>query len=210
MFHTPFRKYFFSRYSYNFTPPQLCFLCQCIEETKELAGCIAEVGCATGVTTIFLNRYMNARKIEKQYFAIDTFSGFTSEDVEFEITKREKDQNLFTGFQVNKKKWFDAAMHHNDITRVISIETDVNKFDLTGLGSVAFALLDVDLYRPTRKSLTELHKVLSPGGIMVVDDCDPQNLRWDGSEQAYREYLMETDQPAQVVHGKLGVVRKAN
>ena len=207
-FNSPLRRYFFPRYAYNFSPPQLCFLCQCIEDTKHIEGAICEVGCAAGSTTVFLNKYMDAQNIEKAYYAIDTFSGFVSEDIEFEVANRSKTKKLLMGFQANNKKWFDGTMQQNKITRVSSIEADVNKFDLTTIGSLSFSLLDVDLYRPTKKALQELYDVLSPGGIVVVDDCDSSNIRWDGSDLAYKEFMKEIDQTAQIIHGKFGVIQK--
>ena len=208
LFHTPLKRYFFPKYLYNFTPPQLCFLCQCVEETRQVAGSIAEVGCANGLTTIFLNKYMTCQNIEKAYYTIDTFSGFVVDDIQYEVTNRGKSEKLFKRFQVNKKKWFDGTMRSNDISRVRSFEADINKFDVAALGPLSFILLDVDLYRPIKKSLPELYKMLSPGGIMIVDDCDPLHIRWDGSDQAYKEFMKELGQPGQVVHGKLGVIRK--
>jgi len=208
-YHSPLRRFFFHRHVYNFTVPQLLFLCQCIEETREIEGAIIEVGCASGATTVFLNKYMDARGIEKKYYAIDTFRGFVAEDVRLECEQRGKTSELYAGFQVNKKKWFDGTMAQNKISRVVSIEADVNNYRLADLGAISFGLLDVDLYRPMKKSLQELFEMLSPGGILVVDDCNSQNSRWDGSYQAYVEFMQQTVQPIQVVHGKLGIVRKA-
>lgn len=208
LFNSPLKRYFFPRYIYCFSAPQLCFLCQCIEDTKHIEGAISEIGCAAGSTTVFLNKYMDAQNIEKAYYAIDTFSGFVSEDIEFEVANRGKTKKLFTGFQVNKKKWFDGTMQQNKITRVSSTKADVNKFDLTTIGPLSFSLLDVDLYRPVKKALQELYEVLSPGGIIVIDDCDSSNIRWDGSDQAYKEFMNEIDQAAQIIHGKLGVIKK--
>ncbi len=99
-------------------------------------------------------------------------------------------------------------MRQNNITGICSIETDVNEYDLTTLGPLSFVLLDVDLYRPIRKALPELYQVLSPGGIMVVDDCDPSSDRWDGSDQAYKEFMEERSLPSQIIYGKLGIIRK--
>ena len=161
-----------------------------------------------GSTTVFLNKYMDAQNIEKKYFAIDTFAGFVAEDIEYEADKRGKSKKLYKGFQANKKKWFDGTMQLNNFTRVFSIQADVNKFDLTSLGPISFALVDVDLYRPMKKSLKELYQKLSPGGIIVVDDCDPSNTLWDGSDQAYKEFLKEIDQPVNIVHKKLGVIHR--
>lgn len=208
LFNSPMRRYFFPRYAYNFTAPQLCFLCQCIEDTKCIEGAIAEVGCAHGSATVFLNKYMDAQNIQKDYYAIDTFSGFTNGDIRFEVANRGKTKELFTGFQGNKKKWFDGTMQQNEITRVLSIKADVNEYDLTTLGPLSFCLLDVDLYRPMKKVLQEVYRVLSPGGIMVVDDCDSSHIKWDGSDQAYKEFVKEGNLTPHIVHGRLGVIRK--
>lgn len=208
-FHTPLRRYFFPNYAYNFTPPQLFFLCQCLEDTKHIAGNIAEIGCACGSTTIFLNKYLDAQDIQKKYYTVDTFSGFVAEDVGFEVANRDKAEEQFDGFRANKKKWFDGTMQDNNISRVCSIQADVNKYDLTTLGPLSFILLDVDLYRPMKKALPELYQALSPGGIMVLDDCNPSKVRWwDGALQAYTEFMKEKNRSIQIVHGKLGVVKK--
>ena len=151
---------------------------------------------------------MDAQNIQKTYYAIDTFVGFIAEDVAFEVSNRGKTKDLFTGFHANKKKWFDGTMQDNNINRVRSIETDVNKYDLRTLGSLSFVIVDVDLYRPTKKSLHELYEVLSPSGIIVVDDCDYSNIRWDGANQAYKEFMKERSHSTQIIHGKLGIVRR--
>lgn len=199
------------RYAYNFNAAQLCFLCDCLERTREVAGAVVEVGVAGGETTLFLNSYLDARGIDKAYLAIDTFGGFTPQDVAVEVRgrgKRETDYRGVEGFQVNRQEWYDAAMRMNGVTRVRSIRVDVNEFDLRAPGAIAFCLLDVDLYRPTRKALGELYAALSPGGIIVTDDCSPDDARWDGALQAYREFAGTIGQAQEIVLGKLGVIRK--
>jgi SAM-dependent methyltransferase len=210
MFNSPFRKYVFPKYPYNFTPQQLCFLCECIEQTRYVEGNIAEIGCFTGWTTIFLNKYMAAANIPKKYFAIDTFSGFVDKDIDFEISFRNKKKELYGGFQANRQKWFDGTMKQNNISTVSTIKTDVNNFDLTTLGPLSFVLLDVDLYRPMKKAIPELYRVLTPGGIIVLDDCDPEDMKWDGSDQAYKEFVKENNLKPEIIHGRLGILRKQN
>lgn len=203
---SPLRPVLFPFYRYNMTPPQLCFLCQCIERTRDVPGCAVEVGCSTGETTLFLKKYMDAQGIEKEYVCLDTFSGFVPEDIEHEVTLRCKRSGVFTGFRANKKAWFDATMRANGVSGVRSIEVDVNRFNFSTLGAISYALLDVDLYRPMKHSLGPLFRQLSPGGILIVDDCDPTNTLWDGSDQAYKEFVREIGHPAQVVFGKLGII----
>lgn len=208
LFHSPLRRRVFPLYGYNFTPAQLCFLCRCIEDTRDIEGAIAEIGCSSGATTIFLNKYIESANIAATYYAMDTFAGFVAGDVDFEIRNRGKTRELFSDFAVNKKTWFDGTMRLNQIAQVVSIEADVNTYDLTRLGPLRFALLDVDLYRPMKKALNELYQVLRPGGIMVVDDCDSSNIKWNGSDEAYKEFMEERHRPCEVVHRKLGIVRK--
>jgi SAM-dependent methyltransferase len=203
-----FRRHIFPRYTFGFSPPQLCFLCQCLEDTARVEGGIVEVGCHTGQTTVFLNKYLDARGIHKEYVALDTFSGTTARDIDFEVAHRGKARDVVTGFTVNSKRWFDMTMKDNGVARVRSVKADANGYDLRSLGPLSFALLDVDLYRPTRKALPELYDALGPGGMIVVDDCDPSDLQWDGADQAYREFVRAAGLPLQIVHGALGVVTK--
>lgn len=205
---SPLARYVFPTYPYNFTPAQLCFLCQCLEDTRGVPGTVLEVGCWKGGTTIFLAKYLRAQRIDRSYYAIDTFAGFTAADIDYEAKTRGKDRRLFNYFSANSQAWFDATMRRNGVPEVRSVTADVNQYDLRTLGPVAFCLLDVDLFRPILKSLRELYEALSPGGIIVVDDCDPTDIRWDGSDEAYRTFMRERDEPPAVVHGKLGVVRK--
>lgn len=209
-FHSPFRHNFFPKYGYNFTVPQLMFLCDSLSRTREVPGNIVEIGCHNGATTVLFNRLMDDLRMEKKYFAIDTFSGFTSEDVDFEVANRGKRGDLFSGaFQVNNKRWFDGTMQQNGIRRVESIQADVNHVDLPAHGPFSFVLLDVDLYKPTRKALGELYGAMSPGGIIIVDDCDEGDLRWDGADQAYKEFMQSIGEAPRIVHQKLGIVQKA-
>jgi O-methyltransferase len=208
-FYSPFRKNFFPKYAYNFSVPQLCFLSQCIQDTRDIEGAVIEVGCHTGATTVFLNKLMDDIGLEKTYYALDTFSGFMPEDTDFEVKHRGKQNELFTGaFQVNKKRWFDGTMKQNNISRVRSIEADVNNYNLLSHAPYSFALVDVDLYKPMKKCLMEIYEAMSPNGIIVVDDCNETNFLWDGSDQAYKEFAEEIKQPVQIVHNKLGILKK--
>lgn len=208
---TRWRRHFVTIYPYYFDVPQLFFLCECLERTRHVAGSIVEVGVAAGATTLFLNNYLSAAGIEKNYLAIDTFTGFTPRDVSFEVErrgKRARDYQNFVGFQINRRAWFDAAMQWNGVTRVRSIQADVNEFDLRSLGAISFCLLDVDLYMPMKKALGELYEAMSVGGILVADDCSAADARFDGSLQAYQEFTDAKNLPQEIVLKKLGVIRK--
>lgn len=193
-------------YDYCFRADQLVYLCHCLDEAVEVAGDIAEIGVYQGRTTVFLNKYLDSKMTAKKYYAIDTFSGFTANDVDYEVSHREKSPSPYSTLKSSKAS-FDKVMARNSISRVVAIQADVNNYEFKTMGSLCFALLDVDLYLPTKKSLTEVYSILSPGGIIIVDDCAEADA-YDGSNQAYREFMQENTLPVEVVHEKLGVVRK--
>ena len=207
-YRSPLRSHFFPFWDYMMTPPQLCFLCQCNESTRKSEGILLEVGCAQGATTVFLNKYMQAQGIEKPYICVDTFSGFISDDIQYEVSQRGKKKSYYGGFRLNKKSWFEGTMEMNRISRVKAIEADANEFDFKKLGPISFALLDVDLYRPIKTCLPKLYEALSPGGIIVVDDCNAADEYFDGAHAAYKEFCAGLGRPQQIMFKKLGVLEK--
>ncbi len=213
MLHTPLRhalsNYFSHEYRYNFTPAQLCFLCECVTRTASLPGPIVEVGCYAGDTTVFLNKHMESCGIRKRYYCIDTFSGFTREDIEHEVSARDKKDAPFDlGFRDNSKRWFDETMLLNRIDHVRSIQADVNAFDFAGIDDISFCLIDVDLYRPVRSALERVYDRVPKGGIIIVDDCISAHL-FDGAFQAYAEFVAARNIDRHIISGKLGVIEKA-
>jgi SAM-dependent methyltransferase len=198
---------FFSRYPYMYEPNQLIFMTECINAVRDVRGCFVEAGCAYGTTTVFLNRFMKSMAIDRDYFAIDTFSGFVAGQIDHEVGERGKHASHFKGvFSENRKAWFDRTMALNGLERVRSFEADVADFDFSAVAPIAFCLLDVDLYQPIRNALPKIFAALSPGGIIVVDDCQP-DAPWDGALQAYEEFIREKGLQHEIVAVKLGLIR---
>lgn len=202
-----FDRSLFSLYRYMFSPNQLVFLTQCLAETRDVSGSCAEIGCAQGRTTAFLRKFMDENGIVKDYYAIDTFGGFVPEHVDYEAERRGKDRVISQIFTNNKRAWFDYALKISEVDSVRSVECDATKFDFDRIGPIAFALLDVDLYLPIKDILPKLYRNLSPGGIIVVDDCMPHDL-WDGALAAYHEFVANSALQPDIRHEKLGIIRK--
>lgn len=198
----------FGVYSYMFDPRQLRFLMDCVQDTAKIPGCCVEAGCARGETTAFLRKWMDVQGIKKDYFALDTFSGFTRNDAEYEIKSRRKPINIQFEFSMNKREWFDYSMKLSNVTGVRSIQVDVSDFNFADISPISFCLLDVDLFLPTKKCLPRIYDNMSSGGIIVVDDCEPEKL-YDGALQAYEEFVADIGVPKKIEFGKLGVIHKA-
>lgn len=206
LWYTPFRRYMYYRYAYSFSPAQLTFLITCLNETRELPGDIFEIGCAVGHTTCFLNRHLQVSGIHKDYYCIDTFQGFLKEDVSYEVSEKGKKWSDFTGFRVNRLSWFQYTMKRNDCRNVRCVQTDVQKYQFTR--PISFCLVDVDLYRPTLYALQSIWPLLSPGGMIVVDDCKLAN-QFDGALQAYTEFTNDRAIPRRFEFDKLGILQKS-
>jgi len=206
---SPFRKYFFYRYHYMFSPSQMCFLISCVNQTKDVDGIYFEIGCAEGRTTVFLNKHMQDKGIKKKYICLDTFSGFTNEDMDFEHSKREKDKDVLKiQFVANKKKWVDSTLKMNNINDVETIESDINTFELSDskFNKIAMCLLDVDLYKPVLSALNKVYDRMQKGGIIIVDDCK-QDKYYDGALQAYMEFCKSKSIEPNIVEEKLGIIK---
>jgi len=207
---SPLRKYFFYRYNYMFSPQQLFLFCDSIKKTSELNGSIVEIGCAEGRSTVFVQKYMQSENIEKRYICIDTFSGFTKEDVNYEDKLRNKNKKVLkTQFVANKRKWVDATLKYNGINNVELYEADINTFNFDDhkIDKISLCLVDVDLYLPVLSALNKIFDRMEKGGIIIVDDCR-QDEYYDGALQAYNEFIESKNIKSNIVLEKLGLIIK--
>ncbi len=204
---TPLRKYLYYRYDYSFDPSQLCFLVSCLDQTARVQGSILEIGCAYGNTTVFLEKHLQSVGDRRDHVCIDTFEGFTAEDAEFEEQQRGKSSAEYEHRYADASlTGFQRTLANNGATRVIPIKADIKAYDMGAVPAVSFCLIDVDLYLPVRAALEKVIGLVSPGGIVVIDDCQEHPL-WDGALQAYEEFTSERDIEAEMVEGQFGVIR---
>ena len=194
----------FRHYEYMYSPAQLEFLCQQITNTAEVPGSILEVGCAWGATTVFLNRHIDELGLDVDYYTVDTFEGFTNEDIR---TEHERGRRYYydTAFHGNSKAWFDRTMRSNQIARATSFRADAATFDYKKIAPFRFVLIDVDLHRPVLAALEAIYDLVSPGGTIVIDDCK-QGGEWGGAYEAFIEFTKANGLDATITHGKLGLI----
>lgn len=208
-FRTPAAQYLGPRYPYNFRPRQLAFLVEMLDEIREIPGSIVEIGCFAGATTIFLSEHLRDQQRPRRYVAIDTFAGFLRDDVEYELNVRGKaaDRGLFAaGFVLNDRSWVRRSLDLSGHSDVDLVEADAATVDYRQFAPIAFALIDVDLYRPVAATLKAVAPFISTGGRIVVDDCRPDHA-YDGAFAAYTEWCRVSHHQPEIVHGKLGVIR---
>ena len=203
LLHTAFARVVWPPYHYMFTPPQLAFLGQELERAP--TGSALEIGCANGDTTVWLNRWLDEAGTERPYIAIDTFSGFSSRDLAVEAQRGRDARWLSKSFRGPTRQRFAHSLRVNGgISRVQAIAADATTIDYSRFAPIAFALIDVDLYRSVREVLEHVYPHVTQGGIIVVDDCAPGVF--EGADEAYQEFCAAHGVPARVVHGKLGLL----
>ncbi len=198
----------FVKYPYMNPPSEL------MELTRQLlsvnsAGSVVEVGCNQGWTTCFLVEALVEQGLKRDYVCIDTFTGFTPADVEVEYKFRGKAAGTYDdNFVINHPKWLKASLQRFGYSSVSVHKADATTFDYEALGKIAFALIDLDLYRPVRESLKRIIPQMVKGGMVVVDDCNnAENGRWDGAHQAFIETCQERNIAPEIVCRKLGIIR---
>ncbi len=195
------------RYGYNLKPGQLAALVDALDKTRHLSGAVVEIGVARGMTTIFLKRHMKETDDMRRFICVDTFSGFIREDVAYEREQRGKDQPELGGFAYNDPAVFRRNMGALGLDRIDIIQKDCGLLTKEDLGSVSLALLDVDLYLPTKRAIGTVYDALQSGGIMMVDDVT-DGTAFDGAAAAYFEFCKERRIDPCVIANKGGMLKK--
>jgi predicted O-methyltransferase YrrM len=205
-YHTGLHRTLFYRYDYMFRPRDLALLVTLLTETHDLPGPILEIGCAAGHTTVFLNKHLDDLEDPRSYVCLDTFAGFTREDIDVEVERGHQTTQYEYVFRAYRKEWFDQTMENNRIDRVTSIQADVNTFDFRPYRDISFCLIDVDLLRPVATALEEIYPRMAPGGVIVVDDCTP-GVKYEGAYAAYVDFVTRIGTPVDIRHDVLGMIR---
>ncbi len=195
------------KYRYMFSPEQLWALCEAAEHCAPLGGAFAEIGVFDGSTTAYINRHLREQGFAPKYYCLDTFSGFTPEDVAVERERGQTD-DYARHFYLNSKQCFERTMRQNGVDEAVVIQADASTFDYSSLEPLAFALVDVDLYRPVQVALAACWERLLPGGMIVVDDCTKDIDAFEGALYAYTEFCEAHGFPVDIRHGKLGYLSK--
>lgn len=149
---------------------------------------VVECGCWHGHSTLLIANLMKGRAGRLHVF--DSFKGLS----EF------KEQDRSDTFNTTAKREAERVHYASDIHRLRRLVepfgfVDLHKgwipdvFEDVPLGSISFAMIDVDLYEPTLASLRHLYPHLMTGGAIFFDDYGYRNF--PGAKIAVDEFLRD-------------------
>lgn len=195
-------------YPYKVNPGELAAMVGLIDSTRSSGAAVAEIGVAQGDTSVFLLEHLKTVGDGRELLLFDTFSGFTDESISFEVANRRKNAQDYDKFRYGDEARFNRNLAHAGYDRFRTIKGDAARFDWSSLGPIGAVLLDIDLYQPTIAILDAIYPHIVSGGGIVVDDCLADSP-WDGSLQAYQEFIAKHDLPFTRAGHKGGLIRKA-
>lgn len=195
------------KYPYNVEPIQLAEIVKGIDNVvipgKKI--CVVEVGVARGMTTRFIAEHIQLQRYNADYYCIDTFSSFTKNDLAIEVKERGKKREDLHGFAYNDYEVWKK--NFKEFSFIIPVQCDCSKFDFSKIAPINFCFLDVDLYRPTKNVLNNIWIHMAPSSLLVVDDV-LDNACWDGSHQAFMEFVSERNLDYKIIGNKCGILKK--
>jgi O-methyltransferase len=195
------------KYGYKINPGQLSAMIEFIDGTSGSGAAVVEIGVAQGDSSVFLLEHLRCVRDPRQMLLFDTFSGFTDESIDFEVENRSKKRQSFDVFKYGDESRFIANVQGAGYTNFKTVAGDASRFDWRSIGPIGAVLLDIDLYKPTIDILNAIFPSIVEGGGIVVDDC-LAGTPWDGSLQAYEEFILKHDLPFERVGEKGGLIRR--
>jgi len=141
-------------------------------KTRSIPGAIVEVGCFQGGTAAFAHRFLSGIGVKRRYLCIDTFGGFPQDQFAADADLG-TEQFLEQSFSANSQKLVRKLLDMWNCPDVELLQADIVQLPADQLpNQVAAALIDVDIAAPTKAALEKIIPCMTPGGIILIDDCD--------------------------------------
>ena len=177
---------------------RLYFLLNQIEYIKinNIAGSIAEVGVFKGTTARLFHDFFP----DKEILLFDTFEGFDQRDINHK--KESSKENLAS------KTIFNSSLEsvQDFIGNSSSVILIPGYFPETTIGidsenQYALVHLDADLYSPQFSGLGSFYPRMTPGGVIIIHDC---NNEFTGSKRALNEFFLNKPETPIIIPDKSG------
>jgi hypothetical protein len=152
-----------------FDPSRWELLQKCADAVQYVSGHVLEIGChKCGVIA-----WLGQRFPQKQCIAFDRFEDGLSELCPYDMVPSPSYHKGVQGSDYDDSvkfcsEWSNVKVVRGDVRKVLLWENDYK---------VSLALVDLNLYEPTIAALSWLKGRLSPGAIILVDDCEFEGVK---------------------------------
>ena len=171
-------------------------------EKNKIGGVIVECGVWKGGSTMAMALTLKMLNSEtRELYLYDTFSGMnapTDDDIQYDGTLAEK---KFSETKLSKSTstwcaWSLDKVRENVFStgypqeKFHFIKGEVENTILENIPQeIALLRLDTDWYESTKHELIHLFPLLSPNGVIIIDDYG----HWGGAKKAVDEYISENN-----------------
>ena len=168
--------------------------------SNEIPGDFVECGVWKGGNLILLSSLQEMVNTKRRIIGFDTFSGMTTPsdyDSDFrgvhasELLSKEpkidggQSIHAFASLKIVKQNLREHSCSNIELVKgdVLHTLNDVQNLP----NSIAILRLDTDWYESTKKELDVLYPLLSPGGVLLIDDYG----HFEGARKAVDEYFKD-------------------
>jgi len=174
-------------------------------QENEIPGAIVECGVELGAGLVTIgNALENFDSINRSVLGFDTFSGMSKPTKNDFMSDRMPAEKVMSQYPMRNGVRDFCYGSLEEVDAAIRLRTDYprDNFHLVqGLveetipsfapPQIALLRLDTDWYESTKHELEHLYPLLSPGGVLMIDDYGI----WQGARKATDEYFEDRKQP---------------
>ncbi|MDA9838488.1 TylF/MycF family methyltransferase [Candidatus Pelagibacter sp.] len=155
-----------------------------VRKTEKTKGDIIEFGVWKGNTSLLIKKILDIYKIKKKLYLFDHFKGLKH----FSDSDKKKALKFKNRYKSNKNLILKLINFFN-FKKIKIIDKDATKINNKFFKNKKFclAILDVDLYEPTKKILEAIDNNISKNGLIVFDEGNHKNF--EGVSKAINEFM---------------------
>lgn len=154
-----------------------------VDRVKNVKGDIIEFGVWKGNTSFLIKKIIDIFEIKKKMYLFDHFKGL----LHFE--KADKSKKEVYGKYKGNKKFIKDLINFFRFKNISIIDMDATKLSTKTFNKKKFslAIVDVDLYQPTKKILEAINPYMQKNSLIVFDEGNDKY--WPGEKKALNEFL---------------------
>ena len=175
---------------------QIDYILDNLASTLELPGAVVELGCNVGMTTSFMQRFLDLAGSNKDIHVYESFKGLpekTEEDGETASVAGEATVSIHDFINTFKLAKLRTPYINEGWFREIPDEQYPNQ--------ICFAYFDGDFYYSILDSFNKVYHKMVPGGIILLHDYEWSN--YPGVKMACDDFLL--DKPEKIKQDISGI-----